>query len=182
MTDKALAASIRSAANSSIVPRSLRVEENGGGRTSTTLSVIVPVHNEEYLVEASLERLKTLGASPLLQLVKVIVVDDGSRDRTDEALARFRTSLDDGGTDAKLCWTWIRHESNQGKGAAIRTALTHVDTELVVIHDADLEYHPRDLLQMVDLFLSEDADAVFGSRFMSGGYKRALFFRYELWK
>ena len=48
----------------------------------------------------------------------------------------------------------------------------------MVIHDADLEYHPRDLLQMVDLFLYEDADAVFGSRFMPGGYKRALFFRH----
>ena len=50
----------------------------------------------------------------------------------------------------------------------------------MVIHDADLEYHPRDLLQMVELFLSEDADAVFGSRFMPGGYKRALFFRHAL--
>jgi hypothetical protein len=57
---------------------------------------------------------------------------------------------------------------------------THVDTELVVIHDADLEYHPRDLLQMIELFLYEDADAVFGSRFMPGGYKRALFFRHAL--
>ena len=67
-----------------------------------------------------------------------------------------------------------------GKGAAIRSALAHVDTHLVVIHDADLEYHPRDLLQMVELFLYEDADAVFGSRFMPGGYKRALFFRHAL--
>jgi 2-polyprenyl-3-methyl-5-hydroxy-6-metoxy-1,4-benzoquinol methylase len=49
-----------------------------------------------------------------------------------------------------------------------------------VVHDADLEYHPRDLLPMVELFLDEDADAVFGSRFMSGGYKRALFFRHAL--
>ncbi len=72
------------------------------------------------------------------------------------------------------------HEKNQGKGAAIRTALEHADTELVVIHDADLEYHPQDLLQMIELFLYEDADAVFGSRFMPGGYKRALFFRHEL--
>ena len=58
--------------------------------------------------------------------------------------------------------------------------LAHVDTELVVVHDSDLEYHPRDLLQMVELFLFEDADAVFGSRFMPGGYKRALFFRHAL--
>ena len=50
----------------------------------------------------------------------------------------------------------------------------------MVIHDADLEYHPRDLLQMLELFLFEDADAVFGSRFMPGGYKRALFFRHAV--
>ena len=92
----------------------------------------------------------------------------------------FRKSLESGPIDPKFCWVWIRHEKNRGKGAAIRTGLSHVDTELVVIHDADLEYHPRDLLQMIELFLYEDADAVFGSRFMPGGYKRALFFRHAL--
>jgi SAM-dependent methyltransferase len=149
-------------------------------RTSTTLSVIVPVYNEQYLVATSLARLKILSESPLLHLVKVIVVDDGSTDGTPEAIARFRDSLDSHGSDPKIHWVWVRHEKNQGKGAGIRTALMHVDTELVVIHDADLEYHPPDLLQMVELFLCEDADAVFGSRFMPGGYKRALFFRHAL--
>jgi glycosyltransferase involved in cell wall biosynthesis len=149
-------------------------------KTSTTLSVIVPVYNEQYLVATSLARLKILADSPLLRLIKVIVVDDGSSDGTPEALARFRNSLESDGSETKLYWEWVRHEENQGKGAAIRTALTRVDTELVVIHDADLEYHPQDLLQMVELFLREDADAVFGSRFMPGGYKRALFFRHAL--
>lgn len=149
-------------------------------RTSTTLSVIVPVYNEQYLVATSLARLKVLGESPLLRTIKVIVVDDGSSDGTAEAIARFRTSLEEGERDEKFHWVWLRHEKNQGKGAGIRTALAQVDTELVVIHDADLEYHPNDLLQMVDLFLCEDADAVFGSRFMPGGYKRALFFRHAL--
>jgi glycosyltransferase involved in cell wall biosynthesis/phospholipid N-methyltransferase len=149
-------------------------------RTSTTLSVIVPVYNEEYLVATSLGRLKVLGESPLLHLIKVIVVDDGSKDGTAEAIARFRAGLESEDGDPKFRWVWVRHEKNQGKGAGIRTALKHVDTELVVIHDADLEYHPRDLLPMVELFLIEDADAVFGSRFMPGGYKRALFFRHAL--
>ena len=151
-----------------------------GRRVCTTLSVIVPCYNEQYLVATSLARLKVLGESPLLNSIKLIVVDDGSRDGTAEAITRFRELLESGGVDPKFCWVWMQHEKNQGKGAAIRTALTHVDTELVVIHDADLEYHPRDLLQMVELFLCEDADAVFGSRFMPGGYKRALFFRHEL--
>jgi glycosyltransferase involved in cell wall biosynthesis len=149
-------------------------------RASASLSVIVPAYNEQYLVETSLERLKILGVSPLLHLVKVIVVDDGSTDETAEAIARFRSALESDAGGDKLQWLFVRLEKNQGKGAAIRTGLAKVDTELVVIHDADLEYHPRDLLQMVELFLYEDADAVFGSRFMSGGYKRALFFRHSL--
>ena len=156
-----------------------RVEEHRQ-QTTTSLSVIVPAYNEQYLVEASLERLKILETSPLLHRVQVVVVDDGSKDATAQAIGRFRNSLESDRLDGKLQWTWLRHDKNQGKGAAIRTALAHVESELVVIHDADLEYHPWDLLQMIELFLYEDADAVFGSRFMSGGHKRALFFRHAL--
>ena len=147
---------------------------------STTLSVIVPAYNEQYLIETSLKRLHVLGESPLLDVIKVIVVDDGSSDGTAAAIAAFRKSLDSEKAAPKFSWIWLRHEKNRGKGAAIRTGLSHVDTELVVVHDADLEYHPGDLLKMVEVFLFEDADAVFGSRFMSGGYKRALFFRHAL--
>jgi glycosyltransferase involved in cell wall biosynthesis len=149
-------------------------------RTSTTLSVIVPAYNEQYLIVTSLSRLAVLGESPLLDEIKIIVVNDGSTDGTAEAIQQFRASVEAEKGESKFSWVWLRHEKNSGKGAAIRTALTHVDTELVVIHDADLEYHPVDLLKMVELFLIEDADAVFGSRFMPGGYKRALFFRHEL--
>jgi glycosyltransferase involved in cell wall biosynthesis len=149
-------------------------------RTSTSLSILVPAYNEQYLIEASLQRLWVLDQSPRLDHIKVIVVDDCSTDSTQASLERFRQSLETSQDFKKFTWVWARHDRNQGKGAAIRTALTHVDTELVVIHDADLEYHPRDLLQMIELFLYEDADAVFGSRFMPGGYKRALFFRHAL--
>jgi glycosyltransferase involved in cell wall biosynthesis len=149
-------------------------------RMATTLSVIVPAYNEQYLIEASLARLRVLGESPLLDLVKVIVVDDGSSDGTAAAIDGFRRLVESGPRDEKLSWMWLRHEENRGKGAAIRTGLEHVDTELVVIHDADLEYHPADLLKMVEVFLFDDADAVFGSRFMSGGYRRTLFFRHAM--
>ena len=107
-------------------------------------------------------------------------MDDGSSDGTAEALARFRGSLASAKWNAKFSWVWLRFEQNCGKGAVIRAALLHVDTDLVVIHDADLEYHPGDLLKMVEVFLYDDADAVFGSRFLSGGYRRALFFRHSL--
>jgi glycosyltransferase involved in cell wall biosynthesis len=149
-------------------------------RTITSLSIIVPAYNEQYLIEASLRRLWVLDQSPRLEHVKVIVVDDCSTDSTQVSLERFRKDLETSQDFKKFAWVWARHDRNQGKGAAIRTALKYVDTELVVIHDADLEYHPRDLLQMIELFLYEDADAVFGSRFMPGGYKRALFFRHAL--
>lgn len=160
-------------------PRIAWGEVPGKTRTSTTLSVIVPAYNEQFLIEASLARLDVLGESPLLERIKVIVVDDGSSDGTADAIARFRESRESPGA-SKFSWAWMRHEQNSGKGAAIRTGLTRVDTELVVIHDADLEYHPSDLLKMVEVFLYEDADAVFGSRFQSGGHKRALFFRHAL--
>jgi glycosyltransferase involved in cell wall biosynthesis len=149
-------------------------------RTTTSLAVIVPAYNEQYLIAASLSRLAVLGESPLLDRIEVIVVDDGSSDQTASAIEDFRVSLDENGQDPKFSWLFLRHEKNAGKGTAIRTGLAHADTELVVIHDADLEYHPLDMLQMVEVFLYEDADAVFGSRFMPGGYKRALFFRHAL--
>src|SRR5580658_7168739 len=152
----------------------------GKNRASTTLSVIVPAYNEQYLIEASLQALSVVDESPRLTGITVIVVDDCSTDGTAEATRRFQAQLGSSQDFKKFNWIFLRHEKNMGKGAAIRTALAHVDTHLVVIHDADLEYHPRDLLQMVDLFLYEGADAVFGSRFMPGGYKRALFFRHAL--
>lgn len=158
----------------------LAVQNRAEGAVRTSLSVLVPVYNEQFLVGTSLARLKILGQSCLLERIKIIVVDDGSRDATAQAIADFREALESEPIDPKFSWIWIRHEKNSGKGAAIRTALSHADTELVVIHDADLEYQPRDLLQMIDVFVNEDADAVFGSRFMSGGYKRALFFKHAL--
>src|ERR1700730_6987527 len=168
-------------AKQSSAPRSLAFREGRErNRTSTTLSVIVPAYNEQYLIEASLQALAVLDESPRLQGVTVIVVDDCSTDGTAEATRRFQTQLESSQDFKKFTWIWLEQGKNRGKGAAIRSALAHVDTHLVVIHDAALEYHPQDLLQMVDLCLYEDADAVFGSRFMPGGYKRALFFRHAL--
>lgn len=147
---------------------------------TTTLSVIVPVYNEHYLVEASLARLESLGDCPLLARVRIIVVDDASRDATPFVLDRFRQSLQARPWKGTFEWVFLRHERNLGKGAGIRTALAHADTELVVIHDADLEYFPEDMKRMIPLFLEQQADAVFGSRFLTGDFRRVLFFRHAL--
>ena len=146
---------------------------------ATSLSVLVPVYNEQYLVTASLERLKVLAGSPLLERVQIIVVDDCSRDQTAAVLSAYRESKQHAESE-KLEWHFVRHERNLGKGGAIRSALELAECELSVIHDADLEYHPRDLLRFIPLFLDEQADAVFGSRFLPGEFKRALFFRHSM--
>jgi glycosyltransferase involved in cell wall biosynthesis/phospholipid N-methyltransferase len=148
-------------------------------KSSTTLSVLVPVYNEEYLVAASLGRLMCLADSPFLDRVQIIVVNDGSSDRTWEAISQFKELLA-GTPNDKLHWLFIQHEKNKGKAAAIHTALSAATEELCVIHDADLEYHPGDLNKMVEVFLAEQADAVFGSRFLASEYRRVLFFRHEL--
>jgi len=148
-------------------------------KSTTSLSVIVPAYNEQHLIASSLDRLRLLGESPFLDRVKVIVVDDGSSDGTAAALEQFGRELEQAPA-AKLEWVLVRHPANKGKAAAIHTGLSHADTELTVIHDADLEYHPQDLLKMVKVFLQEPADAVFGSRFLAGEYRRVLFFRHEI--
>ena len=144
----------------------------------TSLSVLVPVYNEEYLVAESLSRLEVLADSPDLEAVEVIVVDDCSRDGTPEALRRFREEHAREGS--RITWKFVRHERNRGKGQAIRTALELAACEISVIHDADLEYQPRDLLRIVRVFVEDGADAVFGSRFTGGDSRRVLMYRHQL--
>src|SRR5260370_18223860 len=147
--------------------------------TSVTLSILVPVYTAQYLVRRTFKRLKLLSVSPLLERIEVIVVDDGSTDRTNAILRDFE-SAEAANPGGKLNWIFVYHETNQGKAAAIHTALQRATSELTVIHDADLEYHPLDLLKMVRVFLEEQADAVFGSRFLASEYRRVLFFRHQL--
>jgi glycosyltransferase involved in cell wall biosynthesis len=145
----------------------------------TSLSVLVPVFDEERLVAASLERLALLATSPCLSRVQVIVVDDASRDGTPAVLRRFEAEHP-AGASPRMDWVFLRHERNGGKGQAIRTALALAECEISVIHDADLEYHPKDLLRMVEVFENEDADAVFGSRFAGSDVRRVLLFHHEM--
>lgn len=144
-----------------------------------SLSIVVPVYNEQYLVETSLKRLAVLAETSTLGRIRVIIVNDASKDGTAAALVRFRDAVPQLHLP-HFEWIFLEHEKNQGKGAAIRTAIAHIDTDLTVIHDADLEYHPADIAKMLPLFLEEDADAVFGSRFLSSDFRRVLFFRHSL--
>ena len=148
-------------------------------KATTSLSVLVPVYNEEHLVSTSLMRLTALDASDHLDRVEVIVVDDCSTDGTAAALERFKDARA-AEAGSKIRWVFTRHDRNRGKGHAVKTALAHATCEVSVVHDADLEYHPRDLLRIVTVFVDEAADAVYGSRFAGGDVRRLLFYRHEL--
>ena len=123
------------------------------------LTIIIPVFNESKTVLNVIERVKNV---PIEK--EIIVVDDASTDGTRDLLEKR-----EGGIKV------LFHETNQGKGAAIRTALPHVTGDLVVIQDADLEYDPVEYPELVAPILEGKADVVYGSRFL-GGPHRVLFF------
>jgi glycosyltransferase involved in cell wall biosynthesis len=138
---------------------------------SFRLSVLVPVYNEQHVVEASLRRVLALEHA-LINSLEVIVVDDCSTDGTREILSRLADE------DGRI--TLYFHAKNQGKGAAIRSALARATGDIIIIHDADLEYNPADIPALLVPFVKEGADAVFGSRYLSASYRRALMYRHTL--
>jgi glycosyltransferase involved in cell wall biosynthesis len=117
------------------------------------LSVVMPVFNEAATVADVIKTV--LAQRPVQQLV---IVDDASSDGTWEMLQPLAT----GDSRIKL----VRHEVNQGKGAALRTGFAHTTSSVVIIQDADLEYDPSEYHRLLLPILSGKADVVFGSRFL----------------
>ena len=130
----------------------------------TTLSVLIPVYNERWTVAEIVRRVL---ASPVAIDLEIVAVDDGSTDGSWEILQDLAA------LEPRL--RCFRHARNQGKGAAIRTALRKMTGDAVLIQDADLEYDPRDYPRLLAPLLSGEADAVFGSRF-AGSSRRVLRF------
>ncbi|MBL9087686.1 MAG: glycosyltransferase family 2 protein [Planctomycetia bacterium] len=129
-----------------------------------TLTVVVPVFNEKDTVREILRRVR---ASPVDK--EIVVVDDGSTDGTRELLAA------ETGDDLRV----ILHEQNRGKGAALHTGFAAARGDVVIVQDADLEYDPAEFPALLAPILDGRADAVFGSRFLSGPH-RVLYFRHRL--
>lgn len=136
------------------------------------LSVVMPVYNERYLVAEAIRRVLAV-ASPLISRLDLIIVDDGSTDGTRPLLRQLAAQHPD-----RI--TYVEHERNRGKGAAVVTGLAHAQGSVTVIQDADLEYNPQDLPRLMVPFIESGADAVFGSRFVSSEYRRALYFRHTV--
>lgn len=127
------------------------------------LSIVIPVYNEEATLEEIFRRVQ---ATPYDK--EIIAVDDASTDRSREILERLARQYD----NVRVFY----HEKNQGKGAALRTGFAHINGDVVIIQDADLEYDPADYPALLDPIERGLADVVYGSRLIGAQPHRVLFF------
>lgn len=139
------------------------------------LSVVVPAYNERDTIDRILARIAAAEFDK-----EIVVVDDASTDGTREYLR----SVSEGevafrdGVGRSVPVRVLFHESNRGKGAALRTGFGAVRGDVVLVQDADLEYDPGDYPALVEPILEGDADVVYGSRFLGGPQRVHLFWHY----
>ncbi len=127
------------------------------------LSVIVPIYNEAATIDELVRRVEQ---APIEK--EIILVDDGSTDGTDQQLRRLAEQM------ANI--VLVQHESNRGKGAALRSGFQAATGEVMLIQDADLEYDPADYPRLLEPIVNGRADVVLGSRFVGSECHRVLYF------
>jgi len=129
------------------------------------LSVVIPVYNEKDTIREIYDSVKAVEIDK-----EIILVDDCSTDGTREILLGL----------ADETTRIFMHDRNMGKGAALRTGFKNVTGDIVIIQDADLEYDPHQYPKLIQPILDGKADVVYGSRFVTGDYRRVLFFWHML--
>lgn len=130
------------------------------------LTIIIPVYNEINSIEILLKKVLETKVQK-----QIIVVDDYSLDGTREKIIKnFKSKIDN----------LILHKYNQGKGAAIRSAQQYVNGDYVLIQDADLEYDPNEYNELINPFITKNADVVLGSRFKGDRPERLLNFHHRI--
>lgn len=127
------------------------------------LSIIVPVYNEVQTLNVLFEKLSQFNPANFEK--EIIVVDDGSNDGSKSFLDKLQMQYN---------FNLIKHLQNQGKGVAIKTALTHATGDLTMFQDADLEYDPNDCYSLLEPFSNSNVQVVYGYR-TDPGYKTFYF-------
>lgn len=135
------------------------------------LSIIIPLYNEEKLIVEVIQRLEGLEMPNFVSAVEVVVVDDASTDASFETVASYL--LD------KPKYRLFRHDSNLGKGAAVRTGVKHATGDHILFQDADLELDPADIPRMLQAMHTLKVPFINGSRYLPGVLRtQAAFKRY----
>jgi glycosyltransferase involved in cell wall biosynthesis len=140
------------------------------------LSIIIPVYNEEKTITAILNRINEVKLIRNIEK-EVIIVNDCSTDATESIIQNYI------GNSSNLSinyFKYIKHEVNQGKGAAIHTGIAQATGEYLLVQDADLEYDPGEYNTLLKPIILGSADVVYGSRFMGGNPHRILFFWHSI--
>jgi glycosyltransferase involved in cell wall biosynthesis len=125
------------------------------------ISVVIPVYNEQATIREIYECIKAVDIDK-----EIIFIDDGSTDGSRDILNGFSDEFT----------RVVFHDRNLGKGAALRSGFQYVSGDIVIIQDADLEYDPAQYSKLIKPILEGKADVVYGSRFVTGDYRRVLFF------
>lgn len=119
-----------------------------------TVSIIIPAYNEEKTIQSVIQRIQKIELKKIDK--EVIIIDDGSTDRTHSLLSEFSRS------DTLLII--LRHKQNRGKGAAVLTGLAKAKGDYIIIQDADAEYDPDDLTKLLQPIKDGKASVVYGTR------------------
>ncbi len=138
------------------------------------LSIIIPSYNEENYIAACLERV--FKANSLGLNKEIIVVDDGSTDSTPRVLKKIEKKYKPKSRSKSTSLEIIYKKKNQGKGAALKTGFLKSTGDIVLVQDADLEYNPEEYPLLLNPFIKDGADVVYGSRLATSQPHRVLFF------
>lgn len=137
-----------------------------GSVRSFSLTLVIPCYNEENTLVHCVER--TLGLASETLSLEIIIVDDGSTDKSLE----IGKSLQVQHPEVVL----LKHDTNMGKGAALRTGIAAASADFVGIQDADLEYEPLEYRKLLIPLINDEADVVFGSRYLRPDSRKVLYF------
>ena len=137
------------------------------------LSIIIPAYNEGKTIHLILDKIKAVRLIQEIQK-EVIIVNDCSTDDTETAIKNYIRNNSD------FSITYLKHEINKGKGAALHTGIKNATSDYLIIQDADLEYDPNEFNILLKPIEEDVADVVFGSRFMGGKPHRILFFWHSI--
>lgn len=138
-----------------------------------TLSIIIPVYNEEKTIVDILEKVEDVKLINNV-LKEIIIINDCSTDNTHHKILSYLEN------HTQNSIKYIRHEKNSGKGKAIHTGIENASGDYLIIQDADLEYYPEEYNLLLKPVLDGYADVVYGSRFMGGQPHRILFFWHSI--